>query len=148
MTYRTDPSVEETDEHVIHERRTYDDRPYDRAAAGDQVNVNARGSTYAAQTSPLVYARRVVGLIFGILIALIGLRILLLALGANEGNGLVDAIYGITEPLVAPFRGIFSIDEVRPIGRSVLDVAAVVAIVGWSLLALVIVAILRLPERA
>lgn len=142
MTYRNDPQVDETGEHA-----TYDRPP--RRTEGEQVNVNAGdGRTYVERTDPLVYVRRVVGLIFGILIALIGIRILLLALGANEGNALVDGIYGITEPLVAPFRGVFSMDQVQPAGRSVLDIAAIVAIVGWSLIWLLIMAILRLPERS
>ena len=143
MTYRSDPVPDETDEHVV-ERPTSETRP----AAGDQVNVNAGGSTaYVERTDPMAMVRRVVGLIFGVLLALIALRILLLALGANEGNGLVDAIYAITEPLVAPFRGVFSMDEVRPVGRSVLDIAAVVAIIGWGLIAMLILAILSISRR-
>ncbi len=113
---------------------------------GDQVNVS-RGTTYVAEESPWAPARRVVGLLFGVLATLIGLRILLLLLGANAGNGLVDAIYAITEPLVAPFRGVFSLDVIAPTGATVLDVGALVALVGWSLIALLVIAILRLPDR-
>ena len=40
-------------------------------------------------------------LVFGILIVLIAVRFLLLALGANAGNALVDGTYGISEPFVA-----------------------------------------------
>jgi uncharacterized protein YggT (Ycf19 family) len=140
MTYRNDQAIDETGEHP-----TYDAPP----RGGDQVNVNAGESrTYVDEgPSPLALVRRVFGLIFGVMIALIGIRILLLALGANEGNALVDGIYGITEPLVAPFRGIFSMDQVQPAGRSVFDIAALVAIVGWSLIALLVMAVLKLPER-
>ncbi len=140
MTYRNDPAVDETGEHRTH------DAP---SRGGEQVNVNAGdGRTYVDEgPGPLALVRRVVGLIFGVMIALIGIRILLLALGANEGNGLVDAIYAITEPLVAPFRGVFSMDQVQPSGQSVFDIAALVAIVGWSLIALLVMAILSLPER-
>jgi uncharacterized protein YggT (Ycf19 family) len=88
-----------------------------------------------------------VGLLFGVLVTLIGLRVVLLLLAANAGNALVDFIYGITEPLVAPFRGIFSMDVISPTGASQLDIAALVAIVGWSLIAILIIAILRLPDR-
>jgi uncharacterized protein YggT (Ycf19 family) len=150
MTHR-DPVTGETHEHVVEERVVTPVAPAPAPAPGDQVNVNAAGGTapvYVEETSPLVYVRRVVGLIFGIFIALIAIRVILLALGANEGNALVDGIYGITEPLVAPFRGVFSLDEVRPTGASVIDIAALVAIVGWSLIALVILAILRIPDRA
>jgi len=146
MTNR-DPVTGETHEHVV-EERVVTPAAAPAPPPGDQVNVNSAGRpTYVADASPMATVRRVVGLLFGILIGLIVIRIILLALGANEGNALVDGIYGITEPLVAPFRGVFSINEVRPEGRSVLDIAALVAIVGWSLIALVIMAILRIPDR-
>jgi uncharacterized protein YggT (Ycf19 family) len=146
MTHR-DPETGETHEHVVEERVV---TPVAPAAPphGEQVNVNASGATYVEETSPLATVRRVIGLLFGILIGLIVLRVILLALGANEGNALVDGIYAISEPLVAPFRGVFSMDVVRPTGASVIDVAAIVAIVGWALIALVIIAILRIPDRA
>jgi uncharacterized protein YggT (Ycf19 family) len=99
-------------------------------------------------TSPLTPIRRAVWLIFGVIIALIGIRILFLALGANAGNGIVDAIYSITEPLVAPFRGIFSLDQVQLTGQSQIDVGAFVAIVGWLLVAILINAILRIGDRS
>jgi uncharacterized protein YggT (Ycf19 family) len=115
------------------------------------ANVNAPSAGYgrpvAEAVSPLAPIRRLIWLLFGILIALIAIRFVFLALGANEGNVIVDAIYAITEPFVAPFRGIFSFDEVRPIGKSVIDGAALIAIVGWALVAAVIGAILRIPDR-
>jgi hypothetical protein len=148
MTHH-DPVTGETHEHVVEERVVTPVAPAPPAPpAGEQVNVNAGGATYVTETSPMATVRRVIGLLFGILIGLIVLRVILLALGANEGNALVDGIYGISEPLVAPFRGVFSLDEVRPTGVSVIDIAALVAIVGWSLIALVIMAILRIPDRA
>jgi uncharacterized protein YggT (Ycf19 family) len=122
------------------------------APAVDPVtNVNAPSAGYrrpvAVAASPLAQIRRVIWLLFGVLLALIAIRFVFLALGANEGNVIVDAIYAITEPFVAPFRGIFSFDEVRPVGRNVIDVAALVAIVGWALVAALIGAILRIPDR-
>ena len=119
---------------------------------GDQVNVNAPSGRHdhpvvVTEPSPLAPIRRAIWLIFGVLVTLIAIRILFLLLGANQGNAIVDGIYAITEPFVAPFRGIFRFDEVRPVGRSVLDVAAFVAIIGWTLIALLITAILRIPDR-
>jgi uncharacterized protein YggT (Ycf19 family) len=120
-------------------------------ATGEPVNVNAPVNTYGqpavVAASPLAPIRRAIWLIFGVIIALIGIRILFLALGANEGNGIVDAIYAITEPLVSPFRGIFSLDQVQLTGQSQIDFAAFVAIVGWLLVAVLINAILRIPDR-
>ena len=114
----------------------------------EQVNVNAPGEPVVyARTSPMTPIIRAVWLFFGVLITLIGIRILFLALGANEGNVIVDTIYAITDPFVAPFRGIFSIEQVQPTGQSVFDVAALLAIIGWTLVALLITAILRIPDR-
>lgn len=151
MTHR-DPVTGETHERVVEERVVAPAEPVapvaPASAPSDQVNVNAAGQpAYVAETSPMATARRIVGLLFGILIGLIAIRIVLLALGANEGNALVDSIYAITEPFVAPFRGVFSMNEVRPTGNSAIDIAALVAIVGWSLIALVIMAVLRIPDR-
>jgi hypothetical protein len=116
----------------------------------EQVNVNAAGEpvVYARTSSPMTPIIRTVWLLFGVLIALIGIRILFLALGANEGNVIVDSIYAITDPFVAPFRGIFDIDQVRPTGETVFDVAALLAIIGWTLVALLITAILRIFDRS
>ena len=121
-------------------------------ATGEPVNVNAPVNSYAGgpvvvASSPLAPIRRAIWLIFGVIVVLIGIRFLFLALGANEGNGIVDAIYAITEPFVAPFRGIFNFDTVSPGGGSVLDVAAVVALIGWLLIYLLLMAILRLGDR-
>jgi len=112
-----------------------------------QVNVNTPGTPVAPRSTTGWTIHRTVMLIFGIIFALIALRVLLLLLGANTGNAIVDGIYGITEPLVAPFRGIFSIDTVRPTGKSILDVGALVAIVGWVLIGVLIDAILRIANR-
>ena len=85
--------------------------------------------------------------LFGILELLLIIRILLLALGANSGNALVDGIYNITDPFVAPFIGVFNINHVYPMGTSVIDVAAIVAMVGYAILALIIDSILRIADR-
>ena len=133
------------DTRVVEPERVVE-RPVQPASYGGQVNVGSGG--YVSTTpGPLYYARRVVSLLFGILVVLMGLRIFLLLFGANAGNAIVDAIYGVTEPFVAPFRGVFAIDVVSPVGSSVFDVAAVVALVGWSLIWLLIMAILSLADR-
>lgn len=142
MTNPHDPVTGDTQEHVVNEQ------PVEPAPAGSQVNVNTGGPTHVQETTTLAYVRRVLWVLFGILVALIGLRILLLALGANEGNAIVDSIYAVTEPFVAPFRGVFSMETVRPTGSSIIDVAAIVALVGWSLIALLVTALLRIPDRA
>jgi uncharacterized protein YggT (Ycf19 family) len=152
-----DPAHDQADDTRVVERQTYVEREHERepdrgyvppaAAGGGQVNVSSGSGYVATDPGPLYYARRVISLLFGILAVLLGIRILLLLLVANENNAIVDVIYGVTEPFVAPFRGIFSFDEVTPGGGSVFDIAALVALIGWLLIYLLLMAILRLGDR-
>jgi hypothetical protein len=91
--------------------------------------------------------RRVVLLGFGLLQGLLVLRIILLLLIANEANDIVAFILGATDPFIEPFRGMFQLDRVGADSGSVLDVAAVVALVGWTLVELLILAVLGIGAR-
>ena len=91
-------------------------------------------------------AARVVTFLFGILQAALILRIILLLLVANTDNDVVTLILSITDPFVEPFRGMFSIDRVTA-GESKLDVAALVALIGWTLVEALILAALRIFSR-
>ena len=132
---------------------TYDDRTVvrERQVPSERVVETgpAVGSTAYVTTGPgpVTVARRALETVFGIIEVLLLLRIVLLALGANSGNALVDGIYNLSEPLVAPFIGVFSINHVHPTGNSVIDIAALVAVVGWALIGLLIDAILRIADR-
>ena len=144
-----DTRVVERQTYVERERPVADPAPVQPVQpAGSQVNVNAadRGYVDTADPGPLFYVRRVLALLFGILAVLLALRILLLLLVANQGNAIVDFILSVTEPFVAPFRGIFAFNEVRA-GDAALDVAALVALIGWLLIYLLLTAILRLGDR-
>jgi uncharacterized protein YggT (Ycf19 family) len=147
MTYPNDPDPPYDDTRVVEPERVVE-RPDPVAPASSNVNVagGGRGSV-ATGPGPLYYARRVVSLLFGILAVLIALRIVLLLLVANQTNGLVDFIYNVTEPFVAPFRGVFNFDLVSPGGGSTLDIGALVALVGWALIYMLIMAILSLGDR-
>lgn len=103
----------------------------------------------AAGPSGVTTTARIVTFAFGILQALLILRIVLLLLVANPGNGLVDAIFAITQPFVDPFIGMFSLDRVTS-GAAVLDIAAIVALIAWTLIEALILAGLRIfqPRRA
>jgi uncharacterized protein YggT (Ycf19 family) len=84
--------------------------------------------------------------LFGILQAALILRIILLLLVANPDNDVVSLILSITNPFVEPFRGMFSLDSVTA-GESKLDVAAIVALIGWTLVEALILAGLRIFSR-
>ena len=80
--------------------------------------------------------RRIIVLVFGLIQIVIGLRILLLALDARTGNLLVSIVTNLGGVLTAPFQGILRISAVAS-GGSVLDVAAIVALVGWTIVELI-----------
>ena len=81
--------------------------------------------------------RRVVMLIFGIIQSLIVIRIVLLLLNAREGNDLVLFILNTSQIFVAPFIGIFQRDALAA-GGATLDIAAIAALVGWTILEMII----------
>lgn len=90
--------------------------------------------------------RRITVLIFGLIQLLIGLRIVLLVLDAREGNGLVSAILNLSQLFVAPFEGILRSDAMHA-GGSTFDFAAVVAIIGWTVLEFVVIKALAVFRR-
>jgi uncharacterized protein YggT (Ycf19 family) len=64
--------------------------------------------------------------VLGIGVGLIIIRVLLKALAANTGAAFTGFVYGITDPLVAPFQGIFA---TRQAGTgSVFEFSSVVAL--------------------
>ena len=81
--------------------------------------------------------RRIVVLVFGLIQAVIGLRILLLLLDAREANGLVSGILNVSQLFVAPFEGILrthsakrrgSISSAVALGRTVLELLIIWAV--------------------
>ena len=82
-------------------------------------------------------ARRIIVLVFGLIQIVIGLRIVLLLLDARTGNALVSGILDVSKIFVAPFDGILKSNALTA-GGSTLDVAAVVAFVGWTILELIV----------
>jgi len=100
-------------------------------------NVNVGGGT--PQAAPVWTVTSVVTLFFTVLEVLLLLRFVFKIAGANANQPLVAALYGITEPLIRPFQGIFP----EPQGPPVLDVAALLAIVFLFLIGALIVALVR-----
>lgn len=87
--------------------------------------------TEARTTSSGVLAKRIVYYIGGVIIAIIGLRFLFLLLGANQGSGFVDFIYGLSGIFVAPFLGIFGDPN---FGVSYVEISSIVAIIVYGLI--------------
>jgi hypothetical protein len=91
-------------------------------------------------------ARRVVVLVFGLIQVVIGARNLLLLLDAREANALVSAVLAVSQVFVAPFEGMLRTDFLQSSG-SVLDVTAIVALVGWTILELIVLWVVGIFRR-
>jgi hypothetical protein len=127
---------------------TYDERVvreeepgtvYDRGSAVVERRVTRTPSGGAV-------AGRIVVLLFGIVQVLIILRIVLLLLNAREGNDLVSFILNTSQIFVAPFNGMLNVNNLES-GGSVLDVAAILALVGWTVLEAIILAAVGIFRR-
>ena len=77
-------------------------------------------------------ATQLVGLLFGILEALIALRVGLKLIGANPGSPIAVFIYGFTDLFLFPFRGLMGTPTA---GNMVLEISSVIAMVVYALIA-------------
>ena len=84
------------------------------------------------------FARRVIVVVFGLIQMVIVARIVLILLDARQGNDLVAAILNVSQVFVAPFEGILQTDSLHAAG-STLDIAAILAFVGWTILELIVI---------
>lgn len=140
---------------MTYERRTVNqvttNEPVDTdPAVGGTVVTPTRSSTVVERTdiqpSGGELIRRLVVLVFGIIQTLVVLRIVLLLLDAREANGLVSFILDVSQLFVAPFIGIFNTDALRSSG-SILDIAAIAALVGWTVLEMIVLWAVNLMRR-
>ena len=127
---------------------TYEERVVRRQdedlATGRSTSVVERQT--AVSPSGGEVARRVVVLIFGIIQILIVLRLVLLLLNAREGNDLVSFILNTSQFFVAPFEGIFNSNALKS-GGSILDIAALAALVGWTIVEAIVLWIVQVFRR-
>jgi len=105
------------------------------------VTETVRRSPSGAET-----ARRAVVFIFGLIQALIVIRIVLLLADANQANQLVRFIYDTSSFFVGPFEGILKTNAVQA-GASIFDIAALVALIGWTILEILIIALIGIARR-
>jgi YggT family protein len=84
---------------------------------------------------------QVIWYIIGVIIVLLLLRFVLALLGANLDNVFASFIYDITEPLVAPFRGLLQVGEfhagVVRVEIETLLASLVYALIGWGVVSAV-----------
>jgi uncharacterized protein YggT (Ycf19 family) len=115
-------------------------RPVQPIAPARRVNTDA---TYAPSWRGW-RAGQIVYTIGGIVAVLIVIRIIFELLAANPNAGFSNLIYTITAPLVAPFQGVFPTPQSH---GSILDLAAVLAIIVYALLTWGIARLFELIRR-
>lgn len=99
-----------------------------------ETNNDVDGSNSTALTiANFVY------ILTGAVLSLLVVRIIFSLLGANRTNGFADFIYSLSQPLVAPFIGLFSIET--QFGVSRLEIESVVAMIVYALLGWLLVRI-------
>jgi hypothetical protein len=116
------------------------------AAATTPATTSTRDLKTAAPGGPEM-GRRVTIFLFGLIQLVIGLRVVLLLLDAREGNAIVTGILDVSQFFVGPFEGILKTDALAS-GGSILDVSALVALVGWTVLELVVIWALGVFRKA
>jgi heme/copper-type cytochrome/quinol oxidase subunit 4 len=87
-------------------------------------------------------AKRIVGVVFAVVEVILAFRLVFKGLGANPTNGFVRGIYGVTQPLVGIFEGIFSrgttsgAETTAVLEPATLIVMVVIALIAWGVLKL------------
>jgi hypothetical protein len=90
----------------------------------------------------------IVSIVFGVIELSVGLRFVFELLGVNASSSLVEWIYNVTNPLVAPFGTIFGhTNSTIPgtIPHSVFESAALVALVVYGLIGGILLRVLAHP---
>lgn len=77
----------------------------------------------------------IVNMVFGIIISLLALRFVFMLFGANAGNSFVNLIYGLSQPLVNPFYGLFNMQPQLESQTANLEIATLIALLIYGLIA-------------
>jgi len=80
-------------------------------------------------------ATQVVWLFFGVLEALLALRVALMLIGANPDSPFAAFVYGFTDLFLAPFAGLVASPSV---GGMVLEISTLIAMLVYALIAWVL----------
>lgn len=90
----------------------------------------------ASNRQGLYQLSSLIGLLFGILEGLIGIRILLKLIAANPANEFARLIYDVTAIFLAPFRGLTATPSA---GGAVLEISSIIAMIIYALVAWAII---------
>ncbi len=90
---------------------------------------------YAGKRDAAYRVMQAIYLVFGVITGLVAIRFILRALGASPNADFAAFVYGITEPLVRPFVGLFGTPQLDGAVFEPQSLVAIIvyALVGWLL---------------
>ncbi len=106
------------------------------------VKVEHPQKTYQTKKT-IFHTHQIIWYILALIEVLLGFRITLKALGANEFSGFTNLIYAITNPLAYPFQGILPTNAT---GGSVFEWSTIIAAIVYLLIAWGIVHLILLMK--
>jgi YggT family protein len=108
-------------------------QPGARDTEAERIEIEAQ--LKARQRQTLLKLSQFLWLGFGILEALIGLRILLKLMAANPQSPFAQLVYAVTQPFLAPFAGLTATPAANGI---VLEVSSIFALFVYALLSILV----------
>lgn len=95
-------------------------------------------------TARIYHREQIVYFIFGIIEALIIIRVILRLLAANPDAAFTSLIYTLSAPFIAPFEGVFPTPHSS---GSVLELSSLLAVIVYALLAFLIARMIEVFSR-
>jgi uncharacterized protein YggT (Ycf19 family) len=126
--------------------------------AGSHIEVTRRQQSYETDSGRVDRAEvehdykpsksrvgvNIVYLLASVIAGMLAIRFILSLLGANQGSPFGSFMYAVTQPLVAPFYGLFGTQMVY--GQSRLELETLVAIGVYALVAWAIIRVLLIDQ--
>jgi YggT family protein len=97
------------------------------------VQEQERGIAAANQNSAIARLVNITYFLFGILEALLAVRVLLHLVGANANNGFASFIYGISGPFIGPFVSLLKNPVLST--TAVLEITTIIAMIIYAVIA-------------
>ena len=103
------------------------------------VNLEYRESVYKVS--------QIIWLLFGGLEALIGIRVILMLIGANPANGFTAFVYQLTQLFLWPFQNLIANPTFQNMALEVTSIIAMIvyALLGWLIVRMIWVVFYRAP---
>lgn len=116
----------------------YGDRVHEEHVV-ENVNLEYRESVYKIS--------QIIWLLFGGLEALIGIRVILMLIGANPGNWFAAFVYQLTQLFLWPFQNLIANPSFQNMTLEVTSIIAMIvyALLGWIIVRMIWVIFYRSP---